>query len=164
MAMHQMSHGAKRARAKRKRARLARRAGRTLSVDVFDALIDPEGRGTIAERRRDAVRKRRCDTIRKRRCHVEIDMHGATRITCVKTLRRKLLGIDRTDCPLVGVITGKGLHSKNGMRVIHDPVHSLLEGWGCQPDEVDDGFVFTLTEASRKTLTEASRKSGCVPR
>ena len=137
--MHQPSMATKNAR---RRARYYRQRGdRDLSVEDFDALINPDGRLN------DTMRS---DTIRKRCCDVHVDMHGQTTMSCVAALRRNLRNIDTTDDsrnPVVGVITGRGLHSKGGVRVIHDPVGSFLHGRGFEPHEVVDGFVFTLTNA-----------------
>ena len=97
--------------------------------------------------------------VRRSQCDRFIDMHGCDEIGCIDKLRGVLLRIcigNAFGVP-IGVITGKGLHSRSGKRVVHEAVDCLLEGWGCTPIEKADGFVFTLTKQIQSRIMSVHR-------
>jgi hypothetical protein len=75
-----------------------------------------------------------------------IDLHGCTEDTVVDALRRRLLRLPVADRLNVGVITGRGRHSKHAP-VLLPLVEELLEVWVGHDafDACDDGCVVKLS-------------------
>jgi len=89
--------------------------------------------------------------------HPRLDLHGYTELQSIDAVWRYLLRVDLSAGGRVGIITGKGNHSPNRVRVIHPCVEDLLEGWGCRYVERCDGFTCVVTTSVQGRINDVQR-------
>ncbi len=59
-----------------------------------------------------------------------LDLHGCLRVDVIEKLRHFLQNAQHQDWQTLLVITGKGLHSENGISILRDEVEQFLTGEG----------------------------------